>query len=241
MFFLNNQKFEKDDFIMDCKQALARKDQSNEIKTHNEFLFETTLKYNKIKSTFEEFDPCIFESKLRIDTMFYNKLLKNLDETHLPAIEKLVIDIYGTVKNIYEFVNVKPEIYKDLTPSFLNLNESESEAIVHNYIYEFLDNEYYNLPLQKRYDRYFNNCKDFAADLIQEGVSPNTAIVHTLKTALMETFLKKITFPFVYPYIKSMCEDIDFGIVFDQEKLVDNVTLFENKIHKMARIIAECI
>ncbi len=241
MFFLNNNEFENDEFIKECKTALVRKESDSQIKQQKEFLFETNLKFNRIKTNFEEFDPTLFETKLRVDTLIYNKLFKNLDESHSPVVENLIIDLYGTVKSIYEFVNIQPEIYKSISPSVLNLNEGEIETIIHDYIYEFLDNEYYNLTPQKRQQKYFNNCKDFAANLIHEGIEPNDAILHTLKTNLMENFLKKITFPYVYPHIHSLTEDVDFGVVFDQEKLVDYIKLFETKIHKLSRIIAECI
>jgi hypothetical protein len=231
-----------DGMMYECRQALYRIDENSQQENHQKYIIDVSKKFNKNRYMFDEFDSNIFETKIHIDMLFYDKLFSSLTEDQFKQIEGLLGQLYKNVGEIYEFINIKPEFYSNIDVTILDKPMVEAKEIVGNYIYEYLDKQFYTITPKQRYEKYFVACKGQVRSLIEEGVDSEDAIIHTVKAYLMEQFIKNITFPFaIYTHIKETMENEEYGLIFDQEKLIDLVENFETKIHQISRIIAECV
>lgn len=239
----NNNNFDNE-IMMESRKALEKL-QSKQIheKTLENKMFEHWEKYDKGRSFFEEYTPELFESKIKVDLLYMDQLLQKLDNHQISEVENLISSLYQNVREIYEIMNIKPEIYgRDVSEDVIN----ESSEIVHSKlsknIHSFLSTRYYDLPLEKREDVYFERVKDHSADLIIENHTPQDAVEYSIKVCLMEDFMQTVCFPFsAKSRLEYLLEDEAFGDVFDQNSLQENYNLFNTKLKGISRIIAACV
>lgn len=200
-------------------------------------------KYDKGREFFEEYDSVAYESKVRVDMLYYDQLLQKLSPELSESVSTIIGKLYKDINNIYEFINIKPEIYGNgINEKILNESISETSAKLSKVIYEYLDKNFYNLDIDKRREKYYNSSLNESKKLISEGTNPEDAIAFSVKVVVMENLLKHISFPFAsWSRVSYLTEDIDYGKVFDQEKLIENVHQFESKLHNVAKIVAACI
>ena len=198
---------------------------------------------DNLEDFFEEYDPTIYESKAKIDMLYYNQLLEKLEEGDISSIEKVITELYKNVNQIYHHINIKPETYgnilklEDLNESIEMVHKKVSEQI-----FEFLDINFYRLSNDKRKERYFTESIDLSKKLIIEGVEPDDAISYSVKVVMMENFLRNIAFPRnIWTRIQFLSEDVDYGELFDQTDLVNLVESFNKKLTAVSKIVATCI
>jgi len=236
-----NQTMENE-IMMESRKALE-KIKNKKTKTFQDTMQEHWSTYDKGRAYFEEYTIEVFESKMKIDLLYMDQLLQKLDNQQISEVEKLISTVYRDVKEIYEIMNIKPEIYgKNITEELIN----ESTENVHNYlsknIHSFLAKNYYDLLPEKREKIYYERVKEDSSQLINENHSPKEVVEYSMKKCLMEDFVKNICFPFsVSCRLEYLLEDEAFGDVFDQESLQEYYDSFNKKLNNLSKIIAACV
>jgi hypothetical protein len=198
-------------------------------------------KVDRGRDLYESYDDIAFETKIRIDMIYYDQLLQKLDES--AEAEEHITNIYKTVKEIYEHINIKPEIYgRGIDYQFLNESIADQKKTLANIIYEYINGNYYKLDTEKRKEKYLSESTQFAKELIQEGVDTDVAIQRGVKTVVMEGFLGRVAFPQPIQYrIKYLMEDESYGEVFDQASLIELWSKFKSQTADMAKIVSTVI
>ena len=175
--------------------------------------------------------------------MYLEQLFQKMDDQYSEPIHEALSKYFKNIREIYEFVNIKPEIY-GVNIDFTILEESteKKNEKMSNVIYEFLDRNFYSLSPEKRQDKYLENSKELSKKLISEGTKPEEALEFSIKTLIMDDLITKIAFPFsVWSRIKYLTESADYGIVFDQGALINLVDSFEEKTNSLAKIVSTVI
>jgi len=195
------------------------------------------------KGFYKPYDQIAFESKIRVDMMYYDQLFQKLDESVHPQIEGVMSALFTNVRKIYEFVNIVPEFYgKGINESIIDDSLEKAQRRLSKAIYENLDRNFYKLNDEQRKERYYDTSKDTIAALITDGTDTDEAIKFGIKVAVIENLLRNVSFPFgSWARIQYLTDNVDYGRVFDQDKLVDLVESFEKKMHNLAKIIATCV
>jgi len=206
-------------------------------------LWETIQSVDKGRIFFEEFDLESWQNKVKVDMLYYEQFIQKLDTDKVQSIEQIIGSLYKDIYDIYEFVNLKAEVYgKNVTYDTLNETTEKCKQILSNNIFEYLDKNFYSLDADIRYSKYYDECRDLVKQVVAEGVEMDEAISHGVKTVLIEGLLGKIAFPFgVWSRIKYLSESEDYGRLFDQEKLVQLLDSYQQKLHKISRIIASVV
>jgi len=195
------------------------------------------------KDLYEPYDDVTFEGKVAIDLMYYKHLLNNLDESYSKDVQELIAQTYRTVKNIYEFVNIKPTIYgKGINTTILENSIDVVEKKLSTVLTETVDNLFYSLPPEKRMDKYSDRAIPMAKRLITEQNNPDESLQFSIKSCVMEDVLVKIAFPGVnWLRVKHLSESEDFGLIFDQQKLVDLVENFSKQVKRLSNYVAASV
>lgn len=195
------------------------------------------------KDFYEPYDESIFESKLAIDMMYYKHLLENLDPIYTSDVQKTLVNTYKLVKNIYEFVNIKPEIYgKGITVKLLELSIDEASFKLSKVLNESINNLFYNLTPEQRISKYSDKVIPLAKNLIIENNDVDESLQFSIKSVVMENLLTKIAFPFLaWGRVKYLSESEDFGKVFDQKQLFELVETFEKQVTVLAKYVAASV
>lgn len=247
MLFNNedDQRLNEEKQMRMARESLSRIKQSRE-ESNIDLLQEHYSNLSSVdrgKYLFEEFDSIVWEGKIKVDMMYYDQLFQKLDETQTEQVEKLLSSMYKDVHNIYEFINVKPELHgSDVTFDILNESMSSIHKKLSKVIYEFLDRKFYDLPLQERCDRYQERSKEDAKQLMVEGTTPEEAIKFSVKTVLAEDLLDTIAFPFsIRSRLNHLLENADYGEIFDQDKLQELTQTYEKKRHNVAKIVSAIV
>jgi len=201
-------------------------------------------KYDKAAYLFEEYDIVDFEIKSNIDMLYYAQLFNKLEESEqLESVQKLLIELTKSVKDVYEITNLKPEVYgAGIDYKILE----ESNEIVRNKlskkIFEYLDSNFYRLDPEKRKKKYFNESVEISKKLITEGVETEEAIEYSVKVVVMENLLRKIAFPFsIWGRITNLMESEIYSKVFDRDRLIETVERAEKNIKAVAKVVAAAV
>jgi hypothetical protein len=183
----------------------------------------------------------MFEGKMKVDMLFFEQFLQKLEESE--QLHEALVSYFRNIRQIYEFVNLKPEVYgKGMNFTILEKSNEEQHNFLSNIIYEYFDKNFYSLTPEQRKQKYLEESRDLAKNLISEGAEPEEAIAFSTKTSIVETLLQKIAFPFsVWSRIGYLTESDDYRKVFDQESLVDLVDTFQKKTHMLAKVIAAVV
>lgn len=192
---------------------------------------------------FESFDSSSWEGKVKVDILYFEQLLQKLNEEQINLVESALSVYFKDIRLIYEFVNLKPEIYgKNINVKILEDSNEVSQQKLSAVIYEYLDSYFYGLSPEKRVNKYIETSRELTKTLINEGVEAEEAIEFSVKTTVMENLLTKLAFPFsTWSRINYLIESEDYGKVFDRKSLIDLVESFQNKVGSISKIVAAVI
>jgi hypothetical protein len=230
------------DVMNESRKALLKIRESQiKKKDHLQLIHEGIQKATAGSELFEAYDPLVWEGKVKVDMLYFDQLLQKLDESE--QIYSALGSYFKNIRQIYEFVNLRPEVYgKGLDYSILDKSNESQRQILSTIIYEYFDKSFYSLTSEQRKDKYLETSREFAKHLISEGTAPEEAITFSTKTNIVENLLQKMAFPFsVWSRIKYLTESDDYRKVFDQEALVDLVDSFERKAQSMAKVVAAVV
>lgn len=234
------------DVMRQSREALSK------IKDHQNSQVDTLMEAQRIssemdmgKGLYQPFDQIAFEGKLRVDMMYYDQLFQKLDESVHGKIEEVMKALFTNVRKIYEFINIRPEIYGKrlgINETILDDSLERSQRKLSKAVYENLDLNFYRLNEEQRKERYYEACKETIKDLVNEGTDPEEAIKFGVKVAVLENLLKSISFPgATWGRVSHLTESVNYGKVFEQNRLVGLVEAFEKKIYNIAKIIATVV
>ena len=234
------------DIMRQSREAL------NKIQEHEDSKVDTLTEAQRVasemdmgKGLYHPFDQIAFEGKIRVDMMYYDQLFQKLDESVHAKIEEVMTALFTNVRKIYEFINIKPEIYGKrlgITEDILDDSLERSQRKLSKAIYENLDLNFYRLNEEERKERYYEACKETIKDLVTDGTDPAEATEFGIKVAVLENLLKSISFPgAAWARVTHLTESVNYGKIFEQNRLVGLVDSFEKKIHNIGRIIATVV
>ena len=228
---------------MSQSQKALRQIQESRSKKRNqlEVIQEGIQKASAGSEFFEAYDALIWEGKVKVDMLYFDQLLQKLEESD--QIYGALGNYFKNIRQIYEFVNLKPEIYgKGLDFTILEKSNEAQHQLLSTVIYEYFDKSFYSLTTEQRKQKYLEESRELAKKLISEGVEPEEAISFSTKVSIVETLLQRIAFPFsVWSRINYLTESDDYRKVFDQESLVDLVGSFERKVNSLAKVVAAVV
>lgn len=192
------------------------------------------------RMSFEEFDENIFENKSTLDSYFFKQMLKNIPEENLNETIQIVSNLYDKVKQIYEYINVKPKTYGFNINTGLNNSEETLEEQAQTYINGFLRDNYYNLTSQQREDRYFPKIKPIAESLVLENkLDDKSALEFASKVVLMEDLINRICFPLtIQSLIEESLHDASYAKIFEQEALQNLWESFQEQAFRFAKVVS---
>lgn len=209
-------------------------------KTLEEQAVEIKKRFKKTMNLYEAYDPAKFETKTRIDLLFFEHLCQGLPEVN--KLETMVSNYYKTTKSLYEMVNRKPINHKMLSTSLLAESHEKQEETFAKILSEHMNNFYYRLAPEKRREQYLNESQEYASMLMEKGMETEDAIRMAVKACLMESLIRNIAIPkTIQKYIKYLCEDEDYGKVFDQDRLKNLWESFEKQTKNMSKIFAAAV
>lgn len=210
-------------------------------RNHLEIIQESIQKATTGSEFFEPYDPLLWEGKVKVDMLYFDQLLQKLEESE--QIYEALGNYFKNIRQIYEFVNIKPEIYgKGLDYTIIEKSNDEQHQILSNIIYEYFDKNFYSLSVDQRKQKYLEESRELAKKLISEGTEPEEAISFSTKSCIVETLLQKIAFPFsVWSRINYLVESDDYRRVFDQELLVELVDDFKKRIYSLSKVVAAVV
>jgi len=230
------------DAMIESQAALRKIHESQSKKRdHMEIIQEGIQKATAGSEFFEPYDSLLWEGKVKVDMLYFDQLLQKLEESE--QIYGALGNYFKNIRQIYEFVNLKPEIYgKGLDYTIIEKSNEEQHQILSAVIYEYFDKNFYSLSTDQRKTKYLEESRDLAKRLISEGVEPEEAITFSTKSCIVETLLQKIAFPFaVWSRINYLTESDDYRKVFDQEALVELVDDFQKKVHSLSKVVAAVV
>lgn len=223
--------------IIETKKKLSQMKQAKNTKSLEMEKKDIEKRFKKDQNFYEEFDPSKFETKTRIDLLFYEHVFQTLPEVN--NIENVLADYYKTIKEIYEMVNIRPENHKMLNTGVLIESQTDQVKRFKKILSEHINNYYYRLLPEQRKTKYLEESKDYSSALVERGLDVDKSIQLGIKSCLMESLIKNISFPkFVQKRVTYLCEDEDYGKVFDQEHLKALWEEFNEKTKKIASIVS---
>ena len=98
------------DAMTESRKALQKIQESKEKKrNHFEIIQEGLTKASAGSEFFEAYDSLLWEGKVKVDMLYFDQLLQKLEESD--QIYAALGSYFKNIRQIYEFVNLKPEIY----------------------------------------------------------------------------------------------------------------------------------
>lgn len=204
---------------------------------------ENSFNYTKAdyaRMSFEEYDESVFDTKSTLDSYYFKRLIKNIPEENLNESIQIISNLYDTVKQIYEHVNIKPKTYGFNISNSLNGSEEKLEEQAQNYINNFLKDNYYNLTAQQRQEKYFPKIKPIAESLVIENqLDENQALEFASKVVLMEDLINRICFPLTaQAFIEESLHDASYAQIFEQDALQELWDSFHKQSHNFAKVVS---
>lgn len=229
-----------------ARRALLNEKVYNHHNKKIDLLYEVSQKMKSAdyaKNLYEPYDDSIFESKVAIDLLYYKHLLNNLDESYYKDVHELLAQTYRSVKEIYEFVNIKPLIFgKDVDKTILENSIDEVDKKLSVVLNEVINTSFYNLTPDQRSEKYGDRAIPLAKKLVSENNDMDESLQFSVKTCILEDVLVKIAFPGSnWLRVKHLSESEDFGLVFDQQKLIDIVENFQKQASRLSKYLAVCV
>jgi len=197
------------------------------------------------KELFEEYSVAAFINKKKLDDIVYSQLLEGkFDKLNINIEEvKMAVDVlYSYVDEIYEFINIKPEVHSSLTSDLLECSLQETKKKVSDFIFEYLNKNFHSLTTDMKIKLYLEDSRECIKELLKEDADVEAATSFCVKKKLMEGFLRRLAFPFgVWERIQLLSESEDYGKFFDQNKLIELVEDFKVKLEHVASIVSAVI
>ena len=217
----------------------------NRIRSKNEAKLQEAKqpKRDYARLIFEEYDEDSFSLNVMCDSIFYNCLIKRLDETYESDVQKMFGELASTTRQIYEHINIKPKLY--------GFNESEvqndSQEILENksvqLITEFLNHNYYSLTDKQLETLYLKEVNTVAKELIvTENVETEDAVNFALKSIIVESLVNRINFPMIVKdRVNELITSDNYGMIFDQDQLIDLWNRFGEQSRSISKIVATVV
>ena len=217
-----------------------RQNQSKQLQESVNF---RTAKKDFAKSVFEEYDSDVFNQKVKIDSIFFKSLCKNIEEKYMEDVSNLLASYMENVQEIYKHINIKPRVYGFNIMTSLNESEENLEKTSSRIINDFINRQYYSLDESERELKYKDTIKPLASDIIlNENVNEQIAVEFSTKATILESLLEKISFPMtIKARIEEDLVDVNYGEIFDQDRLRDLWETFQTQTHNLSKIIAATI
>ena len=158
MYLLNEQ--ENLDLMLESREAL-RKLRNNKIEKRDplKVISESLQKIHMGQDFFEQYDALIWEGKVKVDMLYYDQLFQKLDESQIIPLQDALGAYFKNIRQIYEYVNLKPEIYGNgVNETILEMSNEQCRQKLSNVIYEYLD----NFDIEKLYTLESNTGKAFS-------------------------------------------------------------------------------
>jgi hypothetical protein len=218
--------------------------EENEKKNENlQRMFETAITSGMLAQAMSEpFDVSIFESKVKSDFNYFNYFSDKFDdEVVVETMNKMLTQYFKTIREIYEVINIKPEIFgKDLSN---DVSEEEKNETVKVTLETYLNKHYYNLTSDKRIEIYESVVINNVKDLMQKHqMDVNEATTFAIKWCVFENFLHKLAFPgLIERKIQYLIESEDYGKVFDQEKVQNLYEQYCDQAKAISRVLAALV
>lgn len=220
-------------------QKLRHNQQKNDLKRISE---EKRSAIDHSKYIFEEYTEENFKKKIFLDKYIYSEFLKPLFEKN-KDIEQTATDSLGdmlaTVRQIYEFVNIKPKQYgfnkMDQDTSEQDLI-SEAKSLIRNH----LNKKYYTLTKEEKEKKYKEEVINLSKNLVvNENLEVDSAVEHSYKTTIINDFIRKLNFPYVIECkINELFVSEMYDKFYEKDKLKDLWQVFEQQSLNISRIIA---
>jgi len=236
MFFTDTQKLNKTAY-----NALKRIRENKE-KNNSLVLESASVTRAKFNSLFADYSDTKFKEKVNLDSFVYNKLLENIQESEREPVSTLITEMLKDVQDIYKFINIEPK-----NIGFVNMSSADTKNSLvieaSNIINNFMNKNYYSLSKDEKHKKYKDSVINFAHNIvIEEGLTPQEAIEHSYKTAIIENLLNNINFPFVIKHkLNEVFEDDIYNDFFDIGELHSLKESVEIKIKNIARVISVLI
>jgi hypothetical protein len=195
------------------------------------------------KLIFEEYDEDVLSLKLIADSIFYNVLIKRLDTIYESGIQQLFTNLSTTVRQIYEHINIKPRLYGFTESEVQNESQEILENKSVNLITEFFNLNYYSLTDEQIQNNYLKQVRPIAKELIiSENIETQDAINFATKTIIVESLIDRISFPMIIKdRITDLIKSDDYGMIFDQDELINLWDSFSKQTRTIAKIIATVV
>jgi len=235
--------YDDDNLIFESAQTLQRiNDSKTYKKTLEEVVAEAKLKSDSGRYLFDEYDAESFKTKIGIDLMFFEQLTQKLDETQVLQVQPVLTKLYTIVRELYEFTNIKPEVFGRFDESILSESDEVVKRKLSKKIFTFLENKYYNLTPAKKEQKYCDRVIPTSQHLMTEGADSTEAVNFALKECLSEDLISNICFPFsIKPRLDYLMENEAYAEIFDQDRLKELYENYTTTSKNVARIIATCV
>ena len=235
--------YDDDNLIYESAQALKRINESKTYKkTLEEEIAEAKLKSDNGRHLFDEYDADSFKTKIGIDLLFFEQLLQKLDETQTLQVQPVITKLCSTVREIYEFTNINPEVFGRFDESILSESDEVVKRKLSKKIFTFLENKFYNLSSDKREAKYKDKIIPTSQHLISEGADHTEAVEFALKECVSEELISNICFPFsIKSRLDYLMENEAYAEIFDQDKLKSLYESYLSISKNVAKIITTCI
>ena len=232
------------ELMLESQNTLARLDKGKKKISLLEQMNNDRKTLDKGKHLYEEYSDANFNTKSKIDLLYYTQLLENLDPSLTDKVSQLLTTNIKNIKDIYESINTNPEYFGKHTIDDEILNESVEvqHKLISKNIYEFLDNKFYKLTPENREKKYLPLCLEECKSLIAEGNDADIATQFSIKRYLITELLDAIAFPTVIKYrLNYLLESDTYGRVFDQKELKQLYTKYQSLNTDISKIITMCI
>lgn len=245
MLYFQNDEFDHEMYENSQRvlESLKEEKERNKKDGHQKFL-ESKKRFDYGQELFDPYDDITFEAKLKVDLMFYERLLSNLDEKYSEVVQEILSSLYKDVREIYDQMNISPELYgKGINYEILEEGLNIRSKKISEVVYEYLDKNFYRLSPDERKEKYYEQQLPLAKELMTEQKeNVEDAISHSVKTIVMENLLRQIAFPLApWARLNYLCESYDYGQIFEQERLVELSENVNKKIRAISKIVSACI
>ena len=216
----------------------------NEQKNENlQQMFESAITSGFLAQAMSEpFDTSIFENKVRNDFNYFDYFSDRFDDdVMVENMNKMLAEYFKTIREIYEVINIKPEIFgRDLSD---NVSEEEKVETVKTTLESYLNKHYYNLEPEKRVEIYESAVINKVKDLSEKHqMDVNEATEFATKWCVFENFLHKLAFPgLIERKIKYLIESEEYGKVFDQERVQELYERYCDQAKAVSKVLAALV
>lgn len=236
----DDERFELQRKAIDALQRI--KNQNRIYETKNQLILNE--KPSKISYIIETYDKQAFNDKLTYDIGFYNVLLSNMKDNskEKDEVASSIEELLNIVHEIYQEINVKPQTYG--ISHFNGLTTMESiEKEARRLIVEYIDKNYYSLPMQERDKKYKDKTLQLANELVSEyHIDIDEAVELSQKKIILEQFLRKVAFPLIpQGRIDELINESQNDEFFDNTRLIHLYEQFNNKLDRITTILASVV